>query len=590
MQVEGRNYVEIAVAYAKEALADATLARHSRWVRLAAIRFFKDLKRCRQPDAPFVFDFWHAMEPCEFIENLPHVEGEWSTPNIELHPAHIFFIVNLFGFRLANGTRRFTSALLLIGRKNAKTLLAAGILLYCLCCEPEPGAKVISAATTGDQAKIIFKAAKAMVEKTVNLREAFGLEPFSKSIARPEEGSVFVPINAKASTQDGLNPSHVGLDEIHAHKDHDLLNVLRSAAGARKNTLWLYTTTEGYETPGPWPELRKNAQNILLGVYDDDKFLALMFCLDDDIGRKGDADYRPQDDEFDESKWVKANPLMEVNPELETAIRNHAKDAKNMPGQMAEFRIKRLNRQSAAADAWLRIPEWKRCGGAVDRDWLIEVGAPCWAGLDGASTTDIMAWRLVWRWEGICYTWGRRWVPQDAVNQRTERRTAPYAAWVEMGLIRMTPGIIIDYSIVEEEIMTDIERFHPEVIGYDSWNLRELAGRLKKKVPQRTVISKTGKATKEDRLVEVRQGGKTFNPAMKELERMYLSGNFRHGDDPVLNWCAANLVPRFDENLNQSPDRAKSADKIDDMAALLDAFAVMGAPVEEEKKPQLMFV
>lgn len=589
MQVDGKNYVEIAVEYAKGAIRDVALDSHSRWIRLAALRFFKDLRRAKAVNAPFRFDFWHAQEACEFLENLPHVEGEWDAPNIELHPAHVFFVVQLFGFRLPNGTRRFTSALLLIGRKNAKTLLAAGILLYCLCCEPEPGAQVISAATTGDQAKIIFNAAKAIVEKTEHLREAFGLEAYSKSIAMPESGSLFKPINAKASTQDGLNPSHVGLDEIHAHKTHDLLNVLRSAAGARKNTLWLYTTTEGYETPGPWPELRKNAQNILLDVYDDDSFLALLFCIDDDIGRKGDADYREQDDEFDSSKWIKANPLMEVNPELAKAIARAANDAKRMPGQMAEFRIKRCNRQAAAATAWLRIPHWKRCAGPVDRDWLVSVGAPCWGGLDGASTTDIMSWRLIWRWEGIVYTWGRRWVPEDAVQQRTERRTVPYAAWVEKGYLRQCPGIINDYDQIEEEIMEDVERYHPEAIGYDDWNLRELVGRLKKRIPQRRVTVK-GRTVMEDRLVQVIQGGKTFNPAMAECERVYLAGNLRHGDDPVLNWCAANVVPRFDANMNQAPDRVRSADKIDDAVALLDAFVVMGAPVEEQVKPQLLFV
>ena len=154
----------------------------------------------------------------------------------------------------------------------------------------------------------------------------------------------------------------------------------------------------------------------------------------------------------------------------------------------------------------------------------------------------------------------------------------------------MTPGVIIDYDIVEEDIVEDFERYHPEIIGYDAWNVRELVGRLKKRIPQRRVSSPGGKVTMEDRLKEFIQGPKTFNPAMKEAERLYLSGNLRHGDDPVLNWCTANVVPRLDVNLNQAPDRVKSADKIDDAVAFFEAVGVMGAPVEEVKKPHLSFV
>src|SRR5690606_6176032 len=157
------------------------------------------------------------------------------------------------------------------------------ILLYCQCCEDEEGAQIISAATTFPQASIIFNVAKRMVQKTPDLQEEYGLELFSKSIARFETGASFKPIHAKASTQDGLNPSHVGLDEIHAHKTADLLNVLTSAAGARSNPLFLYTTTEGYVNPGPWGEIRRFAEQLLSGVFgaEADHFLAVFYAVDE---------------------------------------------------------------------------------------------------------------------------------------------------------------------------------------------------------------------------------------------------------------------------------------------------------------------
>src|SRR5690606_24358588 len=238
--------------------------------------------------------------------------------------------------------------------------LAAAILLYCQCCENEEGAQVIAAATTFPQASIIFGVAKRMVEKTPDLRDEFGLQTFSKSIARLETGASFKPIHAKASTQDGLNPSHVGLDEIHAHKTPDLLNVLTSAAGARSNPLWLYTTTEGYTNPGPWGEIRQFATQLLDGVFgaEADHFLAVFYAVDDD------------DKDFDEAAWAKANPLMAANPHLLAAIRKEAIEAKAMPSKLAEFQIKRLNRPAAAANGWILLPKWKACSGAVDHEAL----------------------------------------------------------------------------------------------------------------------------------------------------------------------------------------------------------------------------
>lgn len=525
-----------------------------------------------------------ANDVCSFIEKLPHVEGKWTTPTIVLHPAHVFVLVNLFGFRNADGTRRFTSALLATARKNAKSTIAASILLYCLCCENEPGPQVISAATTGSQARIVFNIAKRMVEMTPDLREAFQLEPFANAVVNWTAGGNFKPINAKASTQDGLNPSHVSLDEIHAHKTHDLLNVLQSAAGARLNALWLYTTTEGYETPGPWPEMRKFAQQVLSGILDAEHFFAVIFALDDEVGDPGKPGHRPADDDFDESKWLKANPLMEVNPILRREILKAAIDAKQMPGRHAEFKIKRLNRQAAAATTWLNIERWKRCAGPVDLVFL--KGAECWAGLDGAATTDLMSFRLLWRKDGLLYTWARRWVPEESVSQRTERNTVPYAGWVAAGLLKQVPGRVLDYAVVEADILELAGRFNPQVIAYDPWNLRDLINRLEAKLPTREVDGKT-----KSILEEFRQGGKSYNPAMKETERVYLSEGLRHGGDPVLNWCAANVVPRYDENLNISPDRKRSADKIDDAAALFMAIgAMILTPVAEPKKFQFFAI
>jgi len=560
-----RDYVQIATDYAKSAIKDKSRKRHGHLIRQAAKRFLDDLKRAKQKTCPFVFLVEHANDACDFIEKLPHVEGKWATPNIVLHESHIFFVVQLFGFRKRQSVyiegygefhpRRFTSALFAVARKNAKSTLSAAILNYCLCCEPEEGAQVISAATTFPQASIIFNVAKRQVEKTPDLREAFGLEVWAKAISRFETGASFKPIHAKASTQDGLNPSHVGLDEIHAHKTADLLNVLTSAAGARGNPLWLYTTTEGYTNPGPWAEIRMFAKRLLSGIFKDtaDHFLVVFYAIDDEdktLGIKAD-------DEFNEECWQKANPLMDVNPHLLDSIRKEAIEAKQMPSKLAEFRIKRLNRQASTADGWIDLNKWQKCGGIVDLDCLKDY--PCWGGLDLASTTDIAVFRLVWRVDGVIYTYGYRFVPERAIAYRTERGTVPYAAWTESGLLIKTDGDVVDYAVIEQVVMDAVERFNVQMIAYDKWNATDLVNRL---------------VSAEVPLIEFVQGPKSYHPAMQELERAYIAGNLAHGGDPVLNWCASNIVARRDQNLNMAPDRKRSADKIDDMAALLMAVGI----------------
>lgn len=556
-----RDYVGIAKDYARRAANEKNRKTFGIWIRLAAQRFLDDLKRAKAKDAPFRFDEWHANDVCDFAEKLPHVEGQWDTPTIVLHESHVFFLANLFGFRKPDGSRRFTTALFAVARKNAKSTLAAIIGLYCQNCEGENGPQVITAATTGQQARIVFRVAKSMVERTSDLRMEFGLEPFANAIASYANGGTYKPINAKASTQDGLNPSCSILDEIHAHKTHDLLNVLRSAAGARRNPLFLYLTTEGYESPGPWGEEREFAKKVLRGVIDADHYLVLYYAVDEASEELGTE----EDDDFDESAWRKANPLMDVNPLLLDEIRKAAIEAKDKPGQHAEFKIKRLNRPSSVAGGWVNLTKWKACAGEVDLEWLRQF--PCYGGLDLASTLDLTSFRLVW-WVGSrLYTHGWRFVPQAAVKRRTDRGLVPYQAWVDGGVLIQAGEDVTDYDVVRDVVLNASERFDLRAVGFDRWNASQLVRQLE---------------AEEVPMMEFIQGTKSYHPAMQALERAYLAGNLAHGNDPVLNWNASNLVARCDANMNMAPDKKRSAEKIDDMTALLMAVGVSGAGTEND--------
>lgn len=547
------EWVKRAKNYAKSASIKANSHKFGKWMKAACKRFLTDLERAESKKCDFIFDEDEAATACEFISNLPHVEGRWGSDSIVLEDFQVFYIVNLFGFRKKDGTRRFTSSLFAIARKNAKTTLAATIGLYCLTMENEQGPQTISAATTGDQARIVFDIAKRMVQRTQNLQEAFHLEPFSRAIACYNNGGVMRAINSKASTQDGLNPSCIILDEIHAHKTADLMNVLQSAAGARRNPLFLYTTTEGYESPGPWPELRRFAQQVLEGVIEADHFLAVIFAIDE------------EDDEFDSKVWIKANPLIENNDVLLSAIKKDAIDAKAMPSRHSEFLIKRVNRQSSTAKGWIDLQKWKSCAGKVDLDALKDV--PCYGALDLASTRDLTSFRLIWLKDSVIYTHGWRWVPQAAVEFRRVRNLVPYPGWVKAGHMIETIGEVTDYDVIFAKVLEAREQFNLIKLGYDPWNATQLASKLK---------------DEEIEVQEFIQGPKSYHPAMKKFEEAYFGGGFRHGGDPVLTWCASNIVSRYDANMNMAPDKKRSAEKIDDITALLMAIGVMISEEPEE--------
>lgn len=547
-------WAQKAVNYAESASLKKNDNRFGKWAKLACQRFLNDLKRARAKNAPFIFDEEEVTRRCEFISHLPHVEGKWATDHITLEDFQIFLIANLFGFKKPDGSRRFSDALFAVARKNAKSTLAAAIGLTSLTLDDEMGPQVISAATTGDQAYIVFNVAKRMVDRTKDLRNAFRLEAYTRAVSCLENGGLMKPINAKASSQDGLNPSCAIIDEVHAHNNHDLLNVLKSASGARRNPLFLFTTTEGHENPGPWPEMRKFAQQVLEGVVDADHFFAIIYAID------------KEDSEFDENVWEKANPLICSNKILLDQIRKDATEAKSMPSRHAEFLTKRVNRPASTSDGWINLHKWRACEGKIDLEWLKEY--PCYGALDLASTRDLASFRLIWLIDKVIYTHGWRFVPETTVQLRISRNLVPYGAWVKGGHIIETRGEVTDYDVIRDTVLQANDDFKIVSIAYDTWNAAQLAQKLQ---------------DEDITMIPFIQGPKSYHPPMKFFEESYIAGNFRHGGDPVLTWCASNIVRRLDPNMNMAPDKKKSNDKIDDMTALLMAVGIAISNAEEQE-------
>lgn len=553
----GADYAAIALAYAREAAADKRGKKHCRWMRLAARRHLDDLKRAARGWA-YRFDDWHAADVCDYIEKLPHVAGQWDSKTIRLEPAQVFILACIFGWRrVSDGGRRFSTAYVEMARKGAKSTLTAGVALYCLTCEGEVGPEIVIGATTGEQAKKVFDPAKRMVERTPDLCAAFHVKAWSRSITCDLNGGYIQPINAKGKTQDGWNP-HLGiLDELHAHKDRALFDVIKSAFGARKNPLFWIITTAGFDTTGVCYEQRTLVTKMLDGVIEADHLFGAIFTLDEG------------DDPFDETKWVKANPMLGITPTL-ASMRAEAADAKASPSEEGNFKTKRLNIWLNAAGAWLNIEQWKACGDPA-LDWSDFEGLDCYVGGDLADKDDITAVVLA-----AIDTQGRLifkpkfWLPEAVLahpDHAQGRSPAPYRAWAAQGHLHLTPGDWVDHGEVERQLREWLQRFSVRRLTFDQFAAAQLmASRINQDAgePLAEVLHKSAP--------------KVTDPA-KELEARVKAGpaRLRHDGNPVMNWMASNVVVsrRIDGSILPKKESPMSANKIDGIDAVVNAIAPM---------------
>lgn len=450
----------IAEGYCRDVIAGRLVA--GRLVKLACRRHLDDLARAAaDPDWPFEFDTWHAGNVADFISKLPHVEGRWRTPTIELESWQVWLLANVFGWRRrSDGGRRFEQAYTEVARKNAKSALTSGVALYCLTCEGEIGPQVKTAATSGSQARIVFEVASKMALATPDLLSAFGLQCMANAIVCGANGGSIMPINAKSSSQDGLNPHLTVIDELHAHKDRSLFDVLRSAVGARKNPLGWYITTAGYNSQGVCFEQRDYTVKLLERILTDDTYFGAIYTLDEG------------DDPFDEAVWPKANPNLGVSVDIDK-LRTYAKQAKNSPASAGEFKTKRLNLWQNAHSAWLSMEAWRAC---EDTTLKIEDfdGEPAWIGVDLADTNDLAALVIIFEKDGMFRAFSRFFLPEDLVNICAHRTTTHYRVWADEGFITTTEGDFIDHRAIENEIKNLCATFQVEKIRIEHYGSAQI--------------------------------------------------------------------------------------------------------------------
>ena len=546
-----------------------------KYVKQACKRQRDDLRR---KNWGYHFDVDLANRPCNFSEALPHIKGkQFAGKLLQFSDWQCFIVTTVFGWIDEKGNRRYKTVYIEVPRKNGKSTMSAPIGLYCMAADNEPGADVYSAATTRDQAKIIWQDAKAMADKSPDLRKALSVATSVHSIYQLPTSSKFLPLSRdQQGNLDGLNV-HCGLiDELHAHKTRDIWDVIETATGARSQPLIWTITTAGSNRAGICYEQRSYVIKILSGVHSDDTYFGIIYTID-----KGD-------DPFDPKSWEKANPNFGISVSVEDLQRKAVK-ARQMAAALNNFLTKHLNVWVNSDSPWMNMTAWDEC---FDPEMIEEdfYGMECVLACDLATKTDIAPKVRVFRklitqlkkgtdpkhnqTETVehYYVFANFYLPEEAVE---DGRNSQYSGWVREGYLKVTPGSVTDFSVIEDDIKEDASKFKVLNAGFDPWQASYLIQRLQ--VDNLPVL-------------EYRQTVQNMSMPMKEVEALVLQKRIHHNGNPVLAWMMSNVVCHVDAKENIYPRKEAPANKIDGVVALIMAIGMYMSPQEAPKTYQMIFV
>ena len=492
----------------------------------------------------WVHDVEKGNRPIEFMHRFcRHSKGEWAGKPLELELWQKAFVCALFGFvDKDTGERRFNEALLCIARKGGKSTLAAGILLYLLTADSEPGAEVYTVATKLDQAKLIFDEAAHMVEQSPTLAKR--IKKRRTDLYYTGQMAKMQPLGKNSNTLDGLNSHAVCIDELHGITDRNLYEVMKQSMSTRRQPLLLMTTTAGFVRECIFDDVYEYADKVLNGVIEDERFLAVVYELDSPEEWK------------DERAWYKANPSLGTVKKLDD-LRAKVERAKNSPNDLNGILCKDFNIRNTAAGAWLTFDDLNNTATFDLSDFK-----GCWAigGADLSMTTDLTCATLLMHRDGTFYVHQMYWLPEDRLEKRVKDDRIPYDKWLQRGLVRLCKGNLInpnDVTVWFLEMVND-RGITPAWVYYDPWNSATWLPDMK---------------AYGFRMVECRQGSKTLSAPMERLGADLQSKRVNYNNNPILKWCINNTAVEADRNGNIMPKKHRNPkQRIDGLASLLDAY------------------
>ncbi len=490
-------------------------------------------------------------------------EGEFSGKEFILHPWQQFIIGSLFGWKGADGFRRFRTAYIEVGKGNGKSPMAGGIGLYMLAADGEPGAEVYAAATMRDQARILFRDAAHMVDSSPELTKRIQKSGIREvlNLAHLESGSFFRPVSSEGRGLDGKRVHAALIDEIHEHPTAVVVSKMRAGTKGRRQALIVEITNSGFDRNTICYQHHEHSERVVTGIVQDDTWFAYVCGLDEG------------DEPFDDTScWIKANPNVGVSITWKY-LEEQVAEARNMPADAS--RVRRLNFCQWVDAANPAIPGelWRACE-VDDFDESELTGLTCVGGLDLSGTRDLTAVARVYEPDDndIVHAVVEFWTPGETLTERSRNDRVPYDQWVDEGHIIATPGRAVDYRFVAQRLSELQTEFGVQMVAYDPYRIKYLETEL-------------AEAGVELQLVPHGQGYRKSQESelwmcrsLELLEGLIGAGKLRVKRNPALTFAAASAVHSADPKGNLIYDKRNSTGRIDGLVSLAMAVgAALGA-------------
>jgi phage terminase large subunit-like protein len=511
----------------------------------------------------FFYSNKRANHVIEFIENYcKHSKGKMGGKPVILELWEKALLATVFGFIDIQGNRKYREAILIIGRKNGKSLLSSAVGLYLMIADNEPGPEIVSVATKRDQAKIIWLESKRMVRKSPSLLRK--IKTLVAELTSEFNDGNFKPLASDSDTLDGLNIHGALMDEWHAWKNgRPLYDVVVDGASAREQPLFFATSTAGTIREDIYDEKYDEAERIINGYFDengykDERVIAFIYEIDN---RKEWADPKC---------WKKANPGLGTIKNEKTLAEKVEKAKKNS-ALVKNLVCKEFNIRETSSEAWLpfEVILNKETFDITKLKPKYGIG-----GADLSSTTDLTASKVIFMLpdDPKIYALQMYWLAEELIEKRVKEDKIPYDIWHEQGLLRVTPGNYVHAKYVTEWFREIMEMgLYLPWIGYDSWSAKywveEMSGFFGK-----------------DAMIPIIQGKKTLSGPMKKLGADLESKIIIYNNNPIDKWCLSNTAIDIDKNDNISPIKTSNQRRrIDGTSALLDAYVVLQDKMQDYK-------
>lgn len=482
-------------------------------------------------------------------------EGDLIGQPMVLDEFQVDFILATYD---GDGVHFVHTAILSIGRKNGKTgLIAALLLAHIAGPEAVKNSQIVSGALAKDQAAIVFKLARKMVEMSEDLSRLVRIFPSGKALLGLSKNVEYAALSAEAKTKHGLSPILIIFDEAGQIRGpmNDFYTALETAQGAYARAMKIIISTQA-----------PTAADMLSVMIDEQE-------RNPDPHVVCHVYAAPEECELnDEDAWRASNPALGNFRSLDD-LRKLAKKAADTPSFENEFRNLNLNQRVDAVSPFVSKSIWQANGDAP----TYRPRAKVYGGMDLSSVSDLTAAVLVDEDDGSVYSYF--WFPEHDLAGRSKRDKVQYDVWHKEGLIETTPGKAIEYRYVAQKLRQIFDQFDIQLFGFDRYLMSFLKEWLKKEdeTTKKPLFSEEELA----KFIEFGQGTASMTPALRDLEVKLLNAQLKHGNNKVLTMCAGNSKVVGDSGARKFDKRTERG-RIDGMVALAIAVGVMPQAVDEE--------